>query len=203
MNKRLSKEELEQDALAEFIGKIAQIYQSNKTAVLSLIVGLIVVIGSTVGYYYYSANQEEKAQNLLAVAERYYSNSEFEKALNGDEADFTVGMLQIIDNYSGTDAANLARYYTSVSYFKLGQLQEALTYMSKYDIPDGILGVGPLSFHANLLEENGDLQAAAQMYLRAANHDLNSSTTPYNLLKAADAFIESGNFDEAKSHLNR
>jgi len=201
MNKRLSKEELEQDALAEFIGKIAQIYQSNKTAVLSLIVGLIVVIGSTVGYYYYSANQEEKAQNLLAVAERYYSNGEYEKALNGDEADFTVGMLQIIDNYSGTDAANLAAYYAAVSYFKLGELQQALSYIKKYDIPEGILGVGPLSFYANLLEENGDLTDAAQMYVRAANHDVNASTTPFNLLKAADAFIEAGNYDEAERHL--
>lgn len=202
MNKRISKDELEHDALAEFIGKIAQIYQSNKTAVLSLIVGLIVVVGSIVGYYYYSTSQEQKAQNLLAIAERYYSNGEYEKALNGDETDFTVGMLQIIDNYSGTDAANLATYYAAVSYFKLGELQKALTYIKKFDIPEGILGVGPLSFYASLLEESGELEAAAEMYVRAANHNINASTTPYNLLKAADAYIEAGKYDEAKKHLS-
>jgi len=201
MSKRLSKEELERDALAEFIGKTAQIYQSNRTAVLSLIVGLIVVIGSTVGYYYYSTAQEQKAQNLLAVAERYYSNGEYEKALNGDEADFTVGMLQIIDNYSGTDAANLATYYAAVSYFKLGELEQALSYMEKYNVPDGILGVGPLSFYGNLLETKGNLEEAANMYEKAAYHEENASTTPYNLLKAADAYSEAGNPNQARELL--
>ena len=197
MSKQLSKEELELDPLIQTIGKVTNLYQANKTAVLSVGIGIIVILGSIIGYSYYSDSQEGRAQALLAAAEQYYTEGDYTRALNGDDADLTLGMLQIVDNYSGTDAANLATYYASVSHFKLGQYEEALAYIKNYSTPSGILGVGSISYHANVLSQLGEHQEAAAKYERAANWDKNDSTTPFNLLQAAKEYSKAG--DDAKA----
>jgi len=90
-------------------------------------------------------------------------------------------------------------YYSSVSSFKLGNIEDALVYFERYDAPEGILGVGPISFYAGILKENGSIEKAAETYFEAANWDENEFTTPYNLLKAAEAYYEAGNLDRAQA----
>ena len=197
MSKQLSKEELELDPLIQTIGKVTNFYQANKTAVLSIGIGIIVVLSSVIGYSYYADAQEEEAQALLAAAEQYYTDGDYTRALNGDDADLTLGMLQIVNNYSGTDAGNLATYYASVSHFKLGQFEDALAYIQNYTAPSGILGVGSISYHANVLSQLGNHEEAAAKYERAASWDTNDSTTPYNLLQAAKEYSKAGNTAKA------
>lgn len=203
MSKHLSKEELESDPLIDNYNKAASFFNENKTPILAILLSVVVVIGALIGFNYYSQNQEQKAQQLLAIAEGYYSDGDFDKAINGDSFELTYGFLAIANEYSGTEAGNLAIYYASVSSFKLGNIEEALEYFSRYDAPKGILGVGPVSFNAKLLLSNGSLEKAAETFVKAANWNENSSTTPYNLLKAAEAYYEAGNFEKAKELTDR
>lgn len=203
MSKHLSKEELQTDPLIESYNKAVSFFNENKTTILAVVISLVVVIGSLIGYNFYSSAQEQEAQNLLATAESYYNQGDFEKALNGDSFELTYGFLAIANDYSGTEAGNLAIYYAAVSSFKLGNIEEAVEYMSRYDAPEGILGVGPLSFYAKLYNANGSTQKAAETFVKAANWDENPSTTPYNLYKAAEAYYELGNYGEAQEITDR
>ncbi|MDZ7715247.1 MAG: hypothetical protein U5J95_03460 [Balneolaceae bacterium] len=144
MAKKLTQEELEQDPLLQSYSKLQEFYLSNKNTIIGAGIAVILAIGLSIGYYYYSTAQEQEAQGLLSQAENYYLNAEYEKALTGSDEDFTVGFEQIISNYSGTDAANLASYYAAVCEYNLGNTQQALSYMNEFEVPDGILGVGPL-----------------------------------------------------------
>lgn len=193
MSKNFTKEELEHDPLLDKYTKAVSYFNTNKTLILSLLVTLLVVIGVLIGYNFYSASQEEKAQNLLATAEQFYSNGDYDKALNGDEYTLSYGFVQISDDFSGTNAGNLATYYAAVSHFNLGNYEEALAYITEYKQPKGIMGVGSVSFHASLLEVNGNLEKAAKKYEEAAKWDVNDSTTPYNLMKAAKIYYELDN----------
>lgn len=199
MSKNFTKEELEHDPLLDKYTQAVAFFNTNRTLILSLLVTLVVVIGVMIGYRYYSVGQEDKAQNLLATAEQSYSNSDYQTALNGDEYTLSYGFVQIADEFSGTNAGNLAAYYASVSNFKLDNYEEALGYIQEYKSPKGIMGVGAVSFHATLLELNGSLEKAARKYEEAANWDINASTTPYNLMKAANVYKELGNMDKVKS----
>lgn len=203
MAKKLTKEELEQDPLLQSYAKIQNTYQQNKGTIIGGSIALVLVICLGIGYVYYSTQQEQEAQQLMSSAEQYYLNGNYEMALQGSEEDFTVGFEQIINNFSRTDAANLALYYAAVSHYNLGNIDQALTYMEEYDVPDGILGVAPLSFHAVLYAELGDLEQAAQMYVRAAEWDENSSTTPYNYVQAAWAFNDVGNNEQARTYAQK
>lgn len=203
MAKRLSKEELEKDPLIESFEKAHSYYEENRNLILFSAIAVILLAGLSIGYYYYSSTQEDKAQRLMTYPEQYYMNGEFEKALTGSEEEFTVGFEQIIDNYSGTDAANLARYYAAVCEFNIGNTEQALNYMNRYDVPEGIMGVGPLSFNAMLLTELGRHGEAADLYVKAAEWDENDSTTPYNYLEAAHAYHDAGDIENARTYAQK
>lgn len=203
MSKRLSKEELESDPLIENYNRAVTYLNQNKPLILSLVIGAIVLIGGVLGYQHYASTQEEEAQDLLAVAEAYFSQGDYQNALSGDEFELTYGFAQIADEYSRTNAGNIATYYAAVSSYKLGNLEEALMYMEDFDVPDGILGVGPISFHANLLRANGSLEKAARKYIEAAEWSENESTTPFNYLEAARTYYEAQNYTRADELANR
>ncbi|WP_138429924.1 tetratricopeptide repeat protein [Fodinibius saliphilus] len=203
MSKKQVKEELEQDILLETFSKAQSLYDNNKSAIIGAAIAVIVLIGGSIGYYYYSAAQESEAQQLMAKATQAYLNQDYQTALTGSETQFTVGFEQIINNFSITDAANLASYYASVCEFKLGNTQEALNYINNYEIPDGILGVGPISFHGVLLTDLGNHAQAAETYVKAAEWDKNESTTPYNYLEAARAYQDAGNTNKAREYAQK
>ena len=196
MSKHNTKEELEHDALVDFINKSLTFFNANKTTILSVGVTVIVVVAVLFGYNYHSSNQESKAQILLADAERFYSEGDFQTALTGDNATFTLGFTEIAESYAGTNAGNLATYYAAVSNYKLDKNEDALSYIQNYKHVEGILGVGSLFFEGALLELNGSFDQAAQIYEKAASWDVNDSTTPFNLFKAAQAYKKAGNLDK-------
>ncbi len=198
---KLKKENLEEDLLIEYSSRIMHFYQNNKVAVISGGVGLVVVIGLIIGYIVYSGQQEEEAQNLLGIAEQELLQGNYQQALEGNEEELTLGFVQIADNYSSTDAGNLANYYSAVCEYELGNYEQSLTYIEEYIPPEGILGVSPISLHASILVELERYEDAAAQFERAANWDENDSTTPYNLFKAAEAYLEAGNTEQAMTHL--
>lgn len=203
MAKKLTKEELEQDPLLQSYAKVQQTYFENKNTIIGAAVAVILAIALSIGYYYYSQTQENKAQELMGNAEIYFLNGDYENALNGSEEDFTVGFEQIINNYSGTKAGNLARYYAAVCEYKLGDTEAALQYIRDFEVTDGIMGVAPLSFKAVLLTETGNHQEAAETYVQAAELNENDATTPYNYLEAANAFNDAGDTEQAKTYARK
>jgi TolA-binding protein len=200
MSKKHVKEELEQDILLDTFSKAQSLYDNNRSTIIGAAIAVIIVIGGSIGYYYYSTTQEDQAQQLMGRATQAYLQQNYEEALTGSEADFTVGFEQIINNYPITDAANLAHYYAAVCEYKLGNTQNALNYIQDYSVPTGIMGVGPISFHGVLHTELGNHEEAAQLYVKAAEWDKNESTTPYNYLEAAEAFHDAGNRTEAQQY---
>jgi predicted negative regulator of RcsB-dependent stress response len=169
MARRLPDEDLEKDPLVENFEKAQSFYDENQQTIIGSIIAVVVVVVAVLGWNYYSSQQEQRAQELLGYAERYMADGQYEKALQGDATSFTVGFEQIISNYSMTDAANLATYYAAVSEYNLGNTEAAIDYMNQYDVPEGFLGVGPISFHAMLLESLERNQEAAEKYLEAAD----------------------------------
>lgn len=203
MSKGLKREDLEQDILIEYSSRFMYYYQQNKATVIGGGIAIVLLIGLVIGYFVYSNQQEQQARDLLGVAEEQFMQGNYETALLGDDTEFTIGFEQIADNYSRTSAGNLAKYYAAVSAFELGNYEEALDWIRRFDVPDGIVGVSPISLHAIILAELDRHEEAAEMYIRAAEWTENPSTTPLNLLEAAQAYREAGNQTRALQLVNR
>ena len=200
---KLKKEEIEQDILIEYSSRFMHFYQTNKAAVIGGGVGIVLVIGLIIGYVIYSGQQEQEASVLLGMAEQELMMGNYETALYGNDEEFTLGFVQIANNYSGTDSGNLAHYYAAVSEFELGNYQDALSYIEDFTPPKGILGVSAIALHANILLELENFTEAAEQYERAAEWDENNATTPANLFEAAQAYQRADNIQMATTHLQR
>ena len=61
----------------------------------------------------------------------------FKLSLNGSEGKF--GFVKIADEYSGTDAGNLANYYAGIAYLNTGKFDEAIKYLGEFKSEDLIL----------------------------------------------------------------
>jgi tetratricopeptide (TPR) repeat protein len=153
----------------------------------------VVFTGSIIGYSFYSSSQEEQAQQLLSIAEGYYAEGDYQKALDGDSFELTYGFRAIATDFSGTYAGNLASYYSAISAYQLGNIEQAIGYIESFEVPEGILGVGAKNLHAKLYLANGDMESAAKTFETAARWDNNEATTPDNLLSAAGLYAELGN----------
>ncbi len=203
MAKRLSKEQLETDPLLTSYYLFTSFLKRNLTAVLAATVLVILVLGGGIFYYFYSQARQVEAQELLVNAEQAFQQGEFETALWGDDVQLRVGLLEIIDNYGRTSAGNLARYYAAVAEAELGNYDDALRYIERFDPPRGILGVGPISFHAVVLSNLGEYSRAADVFVKAAEWDINEATTPQNLFNAAQAAMEADEVARATQLVSR
>lgn len=199
---KLKHEDMEQDVLIEYSSRFLHFYRNNKAVVWGSGIGFILVIGLIIGYFIHTAQQQSEAEVLLGTAEQYLMQGEYERALYGDEDAFTLGFVQIADNYGRTNSGNLANYYAAIVYYELNQFEEALSYIEQFNPPRGIMGVGPLSLYAVTLSELGEYEAAAEKFIEAAYWDENESTTPYNLLEAAISYETIGEYDNAIEQLD-
>jgi hypothetical protein len=178
-------DDLTQDPLIQWFEKTNEYIQSNKTSIIGVAVAIVVFTGSIIGYSFYSSSQEEQAQQLLSIAEGYYAEGDYQKALDGDSFELTYGFRAIATDFSGTYAGNLASYYSAISAYQLGNIEQAIGYIESFEVPEGILGVGAKNLHAKLYLANGDMESAAKTFETAARWDNNEATTPDNLLSAA------------------
>ena len=79
--------------------KTSEYIQSNKNTIGISIV-IMVITGSIIGYSFYSDSQEEQAQQLLSIAEGYYAEGDYQKALDGDSFELTYGFRAIADDFA-------------------------------------------------------------------------------------------------------
>lgn len=203
MSKRLKNEDLEQDLLIEYTSRFVHFYNQNKAAVIGGGISIVLIIGLIIGYFFYSTQQEQRAQNLLGIAEQSLFQGDYQTALRGDDEEFTLGFAQIAENFSRTDAGNLAKYYAAVSEYELGNYESSLSYIESFNKPRGILGVSPSVFHATVLLEMERFEEAASLFEQAANWDENNATTPRNLYEAALAYEAAGLNGEANRVLDK
>jgi tetratricopeptide (TPR) repeat protein len=171
--------------------------ENNKKMLGSILtVVLIVVIGFMLYNKYISTPKELEAQSAMFPAESYFEKDSFNLALNG--MDGNVGFLEIIEEYGSTKAGNLAQYYAGVCYMHLGQYENAISHLDKYKGKDIIFSSMALGLKGDAYIELGNIEDAANAYVKAAGKNENSFTSPMYLLKAAFAFEEIEKFDKAK-----
>src|SRR5690606_29597596 len=109
-------------------------------------------------------------------------DSLFTLALKGAEGKF--GLLDIIENYKGTKAANLANYSAGMAYLNMNNYKEAISYLQNFESEDPILGALAKGGIGDAFSQLNQLDEALTYYENAAQHNENDFTTPKFLFKA-------------------
>lgn len=142
------------------------------------------------------STEDMEAQGLLARAEVQFERDSFRLALNGDAQ--YPGLLSIIDDYSGTEAANMATYYAGISYLRMGDLASGISYLEEFDKGDNQVAAASYAALGYAYEQQGQFEQAAEEYQKASTTpDENPYTTPFYLMDVARAYELAGNNGKA------
>lgn len=174
----------------------------NKKLIIGAIAAVVVVIAGIFIYNdFYSAPREKKAQAALFKGEKYFEDDMFEQALNGDSIGY-AGLLKLVDNYGGTDAANLAKAYAGLCYAHLGKYQEAVNLLDKFSADDQMISPAIKGAMGNCYVELNNLDKAVSLLQAAAKEADNNTLSPVFLKQAGQILISQGKYEEAEKAFN-
>lgn len=196
----MSKENIKQDSNLEGVEsaltKTEQFIEDNQKT-LTYVVGVaVLVVAAYLGFQkFYITPLETEAQSSMFVAEQYFQKDSFNLAINGDGNNW--GFLDIINDFGMTKSANLAKYYTGISYLHLGDYEEAISYLKKFKSNDLMVSTVAIGAIGDAYAELEDYSKAISQYEKAAANNPNDFTTPVYLNKAAMLYEQEGNYKKA------
>lgn len=148
--------------------------------------GLIVLgIVAWVAYnQFYKKPKQQEAVDQMFQAQIQFERDSFQLALLNPGGGY-LGFLDIIDNYKGTPAANLANYYAGVCYLHLGKYDAAISYLKDFSAKGDVMPIMKNGALGDAYAETNDLKGAMSYYKKAVSAGENELLTPYYLKKVA------------------
>ena len=177
-----------QEVVNQTLSKSEEFINKNKNYLI-LFFGIITIsIAAFSIFSYLKSNQNENAQNEMFQAVYYFEKDSLVQALNGDGNNY--GFLEIIDEYSLSEAANLSRFYAGASYLKLGNYQNAINYLDQFSSSDLLVQARAYSLIGDAYVELEDFENAIYYFKKASSENPNQFFTPSYLLKLALVYEE-------------
>ena len=162
----------------------------------------------TIGYLLYQKfvvgpNEDEAADEIFVAQSNFQKaidaptskDSLFNLVLKGSEG--KQGVIEIANQYSGTDAGNLANYYAGISYLNLGKYKEAIEYLEKFSSEDVMVSAIAKGAIGDAFAQRNQPKEALEYYVKAAQMNVNDLTTPRYLMKAGQTAYALGNKADA------
>lgn len=168
-------------------------FMKNKKAIIGAIVAVLVVIAGFFVYRtYIAAPRAEKASTELAKSQELFNNEQFDKA--------SEGFLKVINNYGGTDAANLANLYLGLCYANQNKWQEAVKYLENFSCKDDAM-ISPSAKAAlgNAYANTGNIDKAISALKDAASMADSKSINDANYSLSATFLIQAGQLLESQN----
>ena len=173
-----------------------QFIERNRKWMLLAVLVLVVVVSGYLAYRHFVAMpREEQAQNQIYPAQQQFEKDSFAVALNGDGNN--LGFLQVMEEYSSTRTANLARYYAGICYRELGEWDKAIEMLKSYRTSDEMVAPVAMGALGDCYMEKGETDKALDYYTRAASYVKNRLTTPIFLMKRAMVLEQKGAWGDA------
>ena len=159
-------------------------FENHKSLIIGIVVAILVVVVGYFGYkYLYLAPKEKTAAGEMFHAQRYFEMDSLTTALNGDGQH--AGMLEIADSYSATKSGKLANYYAGLAYLHMGDFEEAVRYIKKFNTKDPVLFVLSNQALGDAYLEMDQTEKAVAAYAKAASKYANETLTPGVLMRQA------------------
>lgn len=201
MARRKSKKEQEETLvdIVEVRDQAVSFYERNQNLIIGVAAGVILLVGAFLAYQmFYKAPKQKAASNAMYMAEYQFSRDSFALALENPGTGFE-GFLDIMQNYSGTDQANTAKYYAGISYLNLGRYQDAIDMLKSFNAPTALLKATKAGALGDAYSELGDFANAESFYKKAGSASDLEAIAPYYLQKLGMLYQHQGKDAEAQT----
>jgi len=196
----MAKKKAQQDdnlqELESALTKTERFIEENQKPITYAVGAIILLVVAYLSFSkFYLQPRQEEAQSQMFMAESYFEKDSFNLAINGDGN--YLGFLDIIDDYGMTKSANLAKYYTGISYLHLGQYEDALDYLNDFETKDLLLGPIAEGAKGDAKLELGMTDEALKHYQKAYSMNDNELTSPIYMMKAANLLESMDELEDA------
>lgn len=178
--------------------KSEEFFNKHKKLILGGLGAILLIIVAIIGYKQFIVKPRElKANNALSKGQMMFGNPTDSVSLKT--------FLSVADEYSGTDAGNLANLYSGLEYARQEKWDEAAKYLEAYKPGDDLM-VSPMAIvalgdvYANqkkMDEAVSTFKRAADLANKANSEGKSNSVAPIALRKAGIILMEQGKKDEA------
>jgi len=196
MAKKKTSADISFENVENVLSKTEKYIEENQKSLTIIVLVIALITGAYLGYKkLYLAPTELEAQSEMYVAEKYFEKDSFRLALEGDGS--YMGFIDIIDEYGITKCANLANYYAGICYFKLGEYEEAIECLKKFESDDIMVETVAMGAIGDSYVELRELEKAVEFYMKAAERKKNDFTSALFLKKAGMVYEELDNYKKA------
>ena len=198
------------NTLDETASKTEAFVEKNQKYIFVIIGVVAVVVLGYLGYNEFVAKPKQtNAMNDMFQAQKYFNeamtavekDSLLNLSLNGGEGKY--GMLDIIEEYSGTPSANLANYYAGTAFLRLKDYKKAVEHLSDFKSDDEVLAPLAKGNIGDAFVQLNQQEDALDYYEQAAEMRNNEYTTPMYLYKAGAVALDLGKADKALTYFKR
>ena len=204
----MSKNEPKKDELTGVAG-VEHAFSTSEAFIEKYLKQILIAVGAVVVLVilalavrnFYIQPREVRAEREMHSAQMHFANGNFQQALDGD-AFGTIGFRAIASEFRRTKSGNLAAAYAGISYFHLGEYQNAINFLSRFRGRDSHLGIAVIGLIGDSHVQLGDTQRAIRYFEQAANAN-NDVLSPIYLKKAGLAHESLGQMDRALRNFER
>ncbi|MBQ9522238.1 MAG: tetratricopeptide repeat protein [Paludibacteraceae bacterium] len=192
------KEDEQLENVNEALSTTGQWIENNANLISWVVLGVVAVVLGCISINNYIIKPKAlEAQNENAKCEAYLLKGDFEKALNGDDAE-CIGFEQIANDYSHYQAGELAALYAGICYFQLGDYEQAANYIKRFSADDLTIDPAAHQLLGDAYVEMQEYDKAIKAY-RVAARSGNDLIAPMSLKKEGLVYLKQGDKDAAKS----
>jgi tetratricopeptide (TPR) repeat protein len=196
MAKKKQEKEKELE-VGQILSRSEQFIEKNKKLLTYGILGVAVVAGLIIAYHYgYALPRNEQAKVALFKGQQFLERDSFALALYGNGLDFE-GFEAIADQYGGTKAGNLAKAYTGICYYRLGDPQTAIKWLKSYKGYDSQTASEMIGLIGDCYVSTGNTKEAIGYFEKAADKADNDLLSPIYLKKAGIAYESLNRYKDA------
>lgn len=180
-------------------------FDKYKKWILGGTTAIIVVALGIIGYIQFIRNPRiAKANEEIAKCQVYFENGaqdpvNYQKALEGDGEE-CIGFIKVAEEYSSTDAGNLAKLYAGICYGKMGNYEEAKKYLEDFDQKDDMnISKQSICLLGDVYANLGDNDKALELYLQAAEEAEEAGSRAI----AVNSLVKAGNLYESMNQADK
>lgn len=195
-NKNKQEQDQELKAIEGALTSSEAFFEKNQKPLIITLVAIIVIAAVwLLVKNLYIDPRESEAEAVMSVGQTYFQNGDYRTALDGDSIDFP-GFIAVGEDYPLTKSANLAKVYSGLSFFKLGEYENAISYLEQTSLSDDIMQYTVQGTIGDCYVQLGDSVEAVKYFINAAKSK-NILVRPVYLVKAGLCYEAAGNYAKA------
>lgn len=195
MAKETKKQEDQLEEVQETLNKSGQWIEKNSKLLSAVILCIaLVVCGILAVKHFVLEPKAVEASNENAAATHLFEAGDYQKALNGDDAEL-LGFAGIADEF-GNQEGKLAALYAGLCEYNLGNYESAVEYLKDFSGDDDNVAVAAKVRLGDAYVELGEYDKAVKAFKAAAESE-HEIIAPIALQKAGFVYLKEGKQEEA------